>query len=148
MTTFDFLLDTYDTERLKTLSVWSAFTDTDLEFRPAARIRTPHEHMVHQCVSEDTWMKNMLGIDTGQPAVPQKEERVEYKSENVQAAADAVVQDELKKAGGEGGIIGMDHSGNVAISFNTTGMSRGYVGEDGKAVVMFTTADAGPLGPR
>ena len=48
MTTFDFLLDTYDTERLKTLSVWSAFTDTDLEFRPAARIRTPHEHMGHQ----------------------------------------------------------------------------------------------------
>jgi uncharacterized damage-inducible protein DinB len=78
MTTFDFLLDTYDTERLKTLSVWSAFTDTDLEFRPAARIRTPHEHMVHQCVSEDTWMKNMLGIDTDQPALPQKEERVEF----------------------------------------------------------------------
>jgi uncharacterized damage-inducible protein DinB len=78
MTSFDFLLDTYDTERLKTLSVWSAFTDTDLEFRPAARIRTPHEHMVHQCVSEDAWMKNMLGIDTGQPALPQKEERVEF----------------------------------------------------------------------
>jgi len=70
MTTFDFLLDAYDTERLKTLSVWSAFTDTDLEFRPAARIRTPHEHMVHQCVSEDNWFKGMLGIDTGRPALP------------------------------------------------------------------------------
>ena len=78
MTTFDFLFDTYDTERLKTLSVWSAFTDTDLEFRPASRIRTPREHMVHQCVSEDMWMKNMLGIDTGQPALPQKEERIEF----------------------------------------------------------------------
>jgi L-asparaginase / beta-aspartyl-peptidase len=74
--------------------------------------------------------------------------RVEYKSEKVQAAADAVVLDELKQAGGEGGIIGMDHAGNVAISFNTTGMSRGYVGEDGKAVVMFTTEDAGPLGAK
>jgi len=74
--------------------------------------------------------------------------RVEYKSEKVQAAADAVVQDELKKAGGEGGVIGMDYAGNLAVSFNTTGMSRGYVGEDGKAVVMFTTEDAGPLGPR
>jgi L-asparaginase / beta-aspartyl-peptidase len=74
--------------------------------------------------------------------------RVEYKSEKVQAAADTVVQDELKKAGGEGGIIGMDYAGNVAVSFNTTGMSRGYVGEDGKAVVMFTTEDAGPLGPK
>jgi beta-aspartyl-peptidase (threonine type) len=74
--------------------------------------------------------------------------RVEYKSERVQAAADAVVLDELKTAGGEGGIIGMDHSGRVAVSFNTTGMSRGYVGEDGKAVVMFTTEDAAQLGPK
>jgi len=74
--------------------------------------------------------------------------RVQYKSERVQAAADAVVQDELKKAGGEGGVIGMDHAGNVAVSFNTTGMSRGYVGDDGKAVVMFTTEDAGPFGPK
>jgi beta-aspartyl-peptidase (threonine type) len=74
--------------------------------------------------------------------------RVQYKSEKVQAAADAVVQDELKKAGGEGGVIGMDRAGNVAASFNSTGMSRGYVGEDGKAVVMFTTEDAAPLGPK
>jgi beta-aspartyl-peptidase (threonine type) len=74
--------------------------------------------------------------------------RVAYKSETVQAAADAVVVNELKKAGGEGGVIGMDHAGNVAVSFNTTGMSRGYVGEDAKAVVMFTTEDAGPLGPK
>jgi beta-aspartyl-peptidase (threonine type) len=74
--------------------------------------------------------------------------RVQYQSANVQAAADAVVRDELKKAGGEGGIIGMDHAGNVAVSFNTTGMSRGYIGEDGKAVVMFTTEDDGPLGAK
>ncbi|HEY8131180.1 MAG TPA: DinB family protein [Thermoanaerobaculia bacterium] len=78
MHAFDFLLDTYDTERLKTLSVWSVFTDTDMEFRPAARIRTPHEHMVHQCVSEDTWMKNMLGVDTGRPALPEKETRLDF----------------------------------------------------------------------
>jgi uncharacterized damage-inducible protein DinB len=76
--TFDFLLDTYETERLKTLSVWSAFQDEDMEFRAAARIRTPHEHMVHQCVSEDNWMKNMLGIDTGKPAVPAQEMRLEF----------------------------------------------------------------------
>jgi beta-aspartyl-peptidase (threonine type) len=74
--------------------------------------------------------------------------RVQYKSDSVQGAADAVVQGELKTAGGEGGIIGMDHAGTVAISFNTTGMSRGYVGEDGKPVVMFTTEDGGSLGPK
>lgn len=76
--TFDFLLDTYDTERLKTLSVWAVFTDQDMEFRPAQRIRTPHEHMVHQCVSEDAWMKNMLGVDTGKPALPQQETRLDF----------------------------------------------------------------------
>ena len=76
--TFDFLLETYDTERLKTLSAWSVFTDQDMEFRPAQRIRTPREHMVHQCVSEDAWMKNMFGVDTGKPALPQQETRLEF----------------------------------------------------------------------
>jgi len=78
MHAFDFVLDTYDTERLKTLSVWSAFQDEDLEFRPAKLIRTPHEQMVHQCVSEDTWFKNMLGIDTGRPALPDPETRLAF----------------------------------------------------------------------
>ena len=75
---FDFLPDTYETERLKTLSVWSAFEDTDMEFRPVPRIRTPHEHMVHQCMSENNWMKDMLGVDTGKPPVPQQETRLEF----------------------------------------------------------------------
>ncbi|HEX7137198.1 MAG TPA: DinB family protein [Vicinamibacterales bacterium] len=78
MHAFDFLLDTYDTERLKTLSVWSVFLDEDLEFRPAKRIRTPHEQMVHQCVSEDNWFKNMLGIDTGRPPLPDPETRLAF----------------------------------------------------------------------
>lgn len=76
--TFDFLVDTYESERLKTLSAWSAFIDADMEFRPAARIRTPHEHMVHQCVSEDNWMKNMLGIDSGLPQLPAQETRLAF----------------------------------------------------------------------
>lgn len=78
MHAFDFLSDTYETERLKTLSVWSVFDDADFEFRPAPRIRTPHEHMVHQCVSEDNWFKNMLAIDTVRPALPQRETRIDF----------------------------------------------------------------------
>lgn len=78
MHAFDFLLDTYDTERLKTLSVWSVFHDEDFEFRPAERIRTPHEQLVHQCVSEDNWFKNMLAIDTGRPALPDPESRLAF----------------------------------------------------------------------
>jgi uncharacterized damage-inducible protein DinB len=75
---YDFLLDTYDTERLKILSVWSQFRDEDLGLRPEPRARTPHEQMVHQCVSEDLWMKNMLGIDLGEPALPAQETRLDF----------------------------------------------------------------------
>ncbi len=75
---YDFLRETYDTERLKTLSVWSQFRDEDLRFRPEPRARTPHEHMVHQCISEDTWMKNMLGIDLGEPPLPAEETRLAF----------------------------------------------------------------------
>lgn len=78
MPRYDFLLETYDTERLKTLSVWSQFRDEDLAFRPEPRARTPHEHMVHQHISEDSWMKNMLGIDLGEPPLPPEETRLAF----------------------------------------------------------------------
>src|SRR4051812_44545382 len=78
MARYDFLLETYDTERLKTLSVWSQFRDADMEFRPEPRARTPHEHMVHQCQSEDVWMRTMLGIDLGEAPLPAEETRLEF----------------------------------------------------------------------
>src|SRR5688572_26655173 len=65
---YDFLIDSYTTERLKVLSVWSEFRDGDLPVRPKqddSRGRSVHEQMVHQCVSEDNWFRNMLGIDVG-----------------------------------------------------------------------------------
>jgi hypothetical protein len=31
---YDFLIDTYDTERIKVLSTWSEFRDEDLPVRP------------------------------------------------------------------------------------------------------------------
>lgn len=75
---FAFLVSAYDTERLKTLSVWSCFGDADLGFRPAMRARTPLEQMVHQCVSEDTWMRTMLGIESGLPTLPGEETRTAF----------------------------------------------------------------------
>src|SRR5512135_298780 len=74
----DFFVQSYDSERLKTLAVWSCFADADLRFRPAERARTPLEHMVHQCFSEDTWMRTMLGVDVGRPALPQEESRLAF----------------------------------------------------------------------
>lgn len=73
-----FLLETYDTERLKTLSVWSCFAEQNLSFRPAPRARTPHEHMVHQCVSEDTWMRAMFGTPAALPPLPPSEDRLSF----------------------------------------------------------------------
>jgi beta-aspartyl-peptidase (threonine type) len=67
--------------------------------------------------------------------------RVEYAGSGLQAAADAVVQQALKSAGGDGGVIGIDRAGNVAWSFNVSGMGRGYIGPDGRAAVMFTRED-------
>jgi uncharacterized damage-inducible protein DinB len=33
---------------------------------------------VHQCMSEDAWMRNMLGIDVGLPVLPPQETRVAF----------------------------------------------------------------------
>lgn len=79
--TYEFLIDTYGTERVKVLSVWSEFTDEDLPIRPSRtdpRGRSVHEHMVHQCVSEDTWFRTMLGIDVGAPPLPAEETRLAF----------------------------------------------------------------------
>jgi uncharacterized damage-inducible protein DinB len=78
---YDFLIDTYATERIKVLSVWSEFRDDDLAVRPRhddPRGRSVHEHMVHQCVSEDTWFRTMLGLDVGAPPLPERETRLEF----------------------------------------------------------------------
>jgi uncharacterized damage-inducible protein DinB len=78
---YDFLVDTYETERVKVLSVWSEFKDEDLPVRPRQsdpRGRSVHEQMVHQCVSEDLWFRNMLGIEAGAPPLPQHETRTEF----------------------------------------------------------------------
>jgi uncharacterized damage-inducible protein DinB len=87
MSTYDFLIDTYETERIKTLSVWSLFQSDDLEFRPAPKTRTPHEQMVHQCVSENLWMINMLGIDAGMPPLPEAEGRLDFLRHYARATA-------------------------------------------------------------
>jgi uncharacterized damage-inducible protein DinB len=79
--TFDFLVDTYATERVKLVSVWSEFRDGDLAIRPRAgdpRGRSVREQMVHQCVNEDAWFRSMLGIDIGRSPLPQLETRMEF----------------------------------------------------------------------
>jgi hypothetical protein len=75
MSRYDFLVDTYRTERLKIVDVWSQIQDDRMRFRPEPRARSPLEHMVHQCTSENNWMRDMLGIQVSYPPVPAEETR-------------------------------------------------------------------------
>jgi uncharacterized damage-inducible protein DinB len=73
MPRYVFLVETYRTERLKTLGVWAQVPDDRLQWRAEPRARSPLEHMLHQCQSEHSWMTGMLEIDIGRPALPEQE---------------------------------------------------------------------------
>ncbi len=54
-------LETYESETAKTASVWSAFVDADLPFRPHERSSTAREVMKHQLLSERRFFAEFLG---------------------------------------------------------------------------------------
>jgi uncharacterized damage-inducible protein DinB len=86
---YEFLVETYETERVKVVSVWSEFKDEDLPIRPRQgdpRGRSVREQMVHQCVSEDLWFRTMLGIDIGAPPLPTVETRLEFMKRYAEAS--------------------------------------------------------------
>jgi beta-aspartyl-peptidase (threonine type) len=60
--------------------------------------------------------------------------RMRYKRLDVAAAAGEVI-DELKTAGGEAGIIVLDAKGNLAMPFNSPGLYRGCVDQQGRVQV-------------
>jgi beta-aspartyl-peptidase (threonine type) len=60
---------------------------------------------------------------------------VEYKGWSLTRATNEVILKKLPQLGGDGGLIAVDGKGNVAMPFNTEGMYRGYVKNNGKAVV-------------
>ena len=59
---------------------------------------------------------------------------IELKNLSVAEAAKQVIE-EIGKMGGDGGIIGLDKTGAAAMEFNTSGMYRGTVDENGKISV-------------
>jgi len=60
---------------------------------------------------------------------------MEYQARPVQDAVDIVIQKKLAALGGTGGVIAIDKFGNMGISFNSSGMYRGYIDKDGKPVI-------------
>ncbi len=78
---YQFLIETYETERLKVLSVWSMFRDEDLRARPNPndpRGRSVLEQMIHQCSSENNWFTGMFGIALDTPPLPPVETRLAF----------------------------------------------------------------------
>jgi beta-aspartyl-peptidase (threonine type) len=59
---------------------------------------------------------------------------MDYARLRVDKAAETAI-DKVADLGGDGGVIALDRRGNLATPFNTTGMFRGYVTEDGEIVV-------------
>ncbi len=57
---------------------------------------------------------------------------MEYKGLSLKDASELVVNDKLVKAGGSGGVICVDKSGNISMPFNSEGMFRGFATADGK----------------
>jgi L-asparaginase / beta-aspartyl-peptidase len=57
---------------------------------------------------------------------------MEYKGLSVREASEVVINDKLVRAGGSGGVICLDRRGNVAMTFNSSGMFRGYATSEGK----------------
>jgi len=61
--------------------------------------------------------------------------RMKYNQQSLEAAAADVVLKEMKSAGGEGGVIALDAKGNFSAPFNSEGLYRGSIDEDGKQIV-------------
>jgi L-asparaginase / beta-aspartyl-peptidase len=57
---------------------------------------------------------------------------VEYAGVSIEAAADSVIMKKLTRLGGDGGIVALDRQGNIAMTFNSEGMYRGYIKKKGE----------------
>lgn len=60
---------------------------------------------------------------------------MEYKNMSIDRAADILINEKVAAHNAEGGVIGIDKNGNITMVFNTKGMFRGYVKDDGKKFV-------------
>jgi beta-aspartyl-peptidase (threonine type) len=56
---------------------------------------------------------------------------VKYKGMTVEQAGNEVLHRKLEPVKGDGGAIVLDRNGNFAMPFNTEGMYRGWIGDDG-----------------
>lgn len=60
---------------------------------------------------------------------------IEYKGMSLQEATHEVIQNKLTKLGGTGGIVALDKDGNMQFEFNTAGMYRASMNDQGELIV-------------
>ncbi len=61
--------------------------------------------------------------------------RMQYAGQSLTQAANAVIHGTLTEMGGTGGVVALDKNGNIAMPFNTPGMYRGYIDQDGNVTI-------------
>ena len=62
---------------------------------------------------------------------------MEYKNMSVEQASEYVINNKLKAAGGDGGLIALDANGNYSMPFNTAGMYRGYANDKERVIRIY-----------
>ena len=60
---------------------------------------------------------------------------VQYRHLTLAQAVRELIHAKLRRTGGEGGVIAVDRSGNIAMDFNSVGMFRGARDSAGKRVI-------------
>ncbi len=60
---------------------------------------------------------------------------MEFGKKSLQKASSEMIMQKLPALGGDGGLIAVDHNGNIAMPFCTEGMYRGHVNQLGEKVV-------------
>jgi len=61
---------------------------------------------------------------------------MKYKMMTLQQATDEVIMRKLKTIGGDGGVVAVDKDGHISMTFNTSGMYRGFVTSNGEKKVL------------
>ncbi len=62
---------------------------------------------------------------------------MEYKGVSLEEAGQYIINEKLVEKGGSGGVVALDHQGNISMPFNSEGMYRGYVFPGEKVVKIY-----------
>lgn len=60
---------------------------------------------------------------------------MEFGQKSLSVASEEMIMKRLPALGGDGGLIAVDNKGNISMPFNTEGMYRGYISENGVPVI-------------